>query len=305
MKRHFKEYNTSDIRLDRNECICPSFIRELFKNAKITERDYFKYKSSLETELSLGMRFNCANPTDNIYTDNGSEQILKNLINVINCKTWVIATPTFEMFQVYCSIFKKQVKTTPFKYVNERFTIDLLSRDCNSSGLYIVSPHNPTGYVLTAKEINNLSEIYKYIIIDQAYISPLEDLNFKDLPKNVILVRTFSKMGGLTGMRFGFCITHNRDIILKLNLLRPMYLNSLTIKLVDTILNAPNTLLSISQEFNKVKKMLDMRIISEAGNFILLEGIQEYKGYSLKKYVFNEREFYRMTLFDTETYYKL
>jgi histidinol-phosphate/aromatic aminotransferase/cobyric acid decarboxylase-like protein len=301
MKRHPKEVNTHSIRLDKNECICPSFIRELLIKAEITENDYFNYSSTLEVETGLELNLNCRH----IYTDNGSEQVLKGLINVLDVKTWVIATPAFEMFSVYCSLFKKHTKSISFSYNNNTFSIDLFNNNFVNHGLYIASPHNPTGYTLSENEISKLSKKYLYIIIDQAYFSPLECINSKNIPKNVIIVRSFSKMGGLTGMRFGFCITSNIDIINNLNLLRPMYLNSVTIKLVNTILNNPNLLLKIPQEFKSVKDMLNLQIVSEAGNFILVDGVSEYKQNKFKKYTFNDQVLYRMTLFDIETYYKL
>lgn len=305
MIRNLKELNTSSLRLDRNECICPSFIRQLLNDAKITEVDYFKYSSTLNIELSLGSYFNCVDPVSQVYTDSGSEQVLKKLIEVLNCRTWVTTEPTFEMFSVYCKIYKKQIKTVPYIYDNETFTVDVKSEGSKDRGLYIVSPHNPTGYILTTEQLAELSSIYKYIIVDQAYLSPLEPILFTVVPKNVIIVRTFSKMGGLTGMRFGFCLSHDRDIIDKLNLLRPMYLNSLTIKLVETILTSPDMLTPIEQEFIEVKKLLNLNVFASAGNFILLKNVTNYKEHRLKKYTISNQDFYRMTLFDKETYYKL
>jgi len=304
MMRHPKQFNTQGIRLDRNECICPSFVKELLTIANIREDDYFSYSSSLDVETKLESKLNCHYNKSYIYVDNGSEQVLRALISVLNSKTWVIATPAFEMFSVYCSIYKKNIKYIPFTYSRETFLIDLFSNNFKESSLYIASPHNPTGYTLTTAEIVELSKKYHYIIIDQAYLSPLDSLSL-DIPKNIIIVRTFSKMGGLTGMRFGFCVTRDLNILDRLNLLRPMYLNSLTIKLVETILNNTYLLLKIPDEFKKVKNILNLKIISEAGNFILVDGVSEYKGYKFKKYSFNNKDFFRMSLFDMETYYKL
>ena len=304
MERHPKQLNTDAIRLDRNECICPTFIKKILNRSDITNKNYFTYSSSLEVELALMSCLGCVS-TNSIYTDNGSEQVLKNLISVLDCKKWVIPTPTFEMFPVYCSLYSKSIKTIPYTYNENGFFVDVASHENRDAGLYVVTPHNPTGCVLTEEDIIDLSYKFKYLIIDQAYLSPLEEVNCSSLPYNVIIVRTFSKMGGLTGMRFGFCITNNHEIINKLNLLRPTYLNTITLKLVDTILRYPHNLKIISEEFSKVEKLLNLPIIAKAGNFILLKNISEYKGYKFKKYTFNEQDFFRMTLFDTETYYNL
>lgn len=300
MDRLLKEPTASSLRLDKNECICPSFIKELVAVAEIKDKDYFSYSSTLEVENRLVDFFNREDL--HFYTDNGSEQVLKSLVYTLNCNKWIVPTPTFEMFPFYCSVFNKVVQHIPFICNNNRFSIDLNAVNSQECGLYIVSPHNPTGYTLTEETIIELCDRYKHVVIDQAYLSPLESINIKYLPKNLILVRTFSKMGGLTGMRFGFCVTPDISIINQLNKMRPMYLNSITIKLVQTILTYPYLLNKISADFNLVKKLLNFKIIAEAGNFILVENITKYKSYKLKEYKFEDKVFYRMTLFDMETY---
>jgi histidinol-phosphate/aromatic aminotransferase/cobyric acid decarboxylase-like protein len=305
MDRLLKEQTTNTLRLDKNECLCPSFIRELLKVTSIEDRDYLSYSSTLDIETELISLFN--NVDLSIYTDNGSEQVLKSLVSALSCDKWIVPTPTFEMFSFYCLAFKKSVEYIPYTYTGNKFDINLNTICAQDCGLYVVSPHNPTGCILTEENIIELCMRYKYVIVDQAYLSPLQDINLKSFPKNLIIVRSFSKMGGLTGMRFGFCITSNNNLIYKLNKMRPMYLNSMTIKLVTAILSYPYLLHKIPYEFERVKNILNLnaKIISEAGNFILIEGIKEYKNYKLKEYAFDQYKFYRMTLFDIETYNKL
>jgi histidinol-phosphate/aromatic aminotransferase/cobyric acid decarboxylase-like protein len=106
-------------------------------------------------------------------------------------------------------------------------------------------------------------------------------------------------------MRFGFCITGNVAVIEKLNQFRPMYLNSITLKLVRELLKDSSLLKEISSEFKQVRNLLNVNIVAEAGNFILLRNTNIFKNYKLKEYVFNNNYFYRMTLCDIETFYNL
>lgn len=303
MIRHSNKINTNAIRLDKNECICPSFIRELLSVADIKAKDYFLYSSVHEVEDKLSNILNIANLFLNF--DNGSEQVLRALVETLDCNRWVVPYPTFEMFPLYCFNLNKQVDYIPYNYTDNKFTIELIDANSQDSGLYVVSPHNPTGCILSDEDIVALCSQYKFVIVDQAYLSPLDNLKIEKFPRNLIIVRTFSKMGGLTGMRFGFSITSDSSLNDRLNAIRPMYLNSVTIKLVNAILNYPYLLNRIFRDFNLVKRLLNVKIISEAGNFILVENIKEYKNYKLKKYTFNDKEFYRMTLFDMETYNEL
>jgi histidinol-phosphate/aromatic aminotransferase/cobyric acid decarboxylase-like protein len=303
MNRFPLEINSDTIRLDRNECIVPSVVRKLLNITDINSVDYIQYKSPIDVILDLSKIFNIS--TSNIYADNGSEQVLRSIIETLDCSTWVTTSPTFELFPYYVSAHNKEIKYIDFIFSNN-FTIDLHhitnTKDC---GLYFVSPHNPTGYKLDCKDILALCNQYKFVVIDEAYITPTAPLPLSQLPENLIIVRTFSKMGGLTGMRFGFCITGNVAVIEKLNQFRPMYLNSITLKLVRELLKDSSLLKEISSEFKQVRNLLNVNIVAEAGNFILLRNTNIFKNYKLKEYVFNNNYFYRMTLCDIETFYNL
>lgn len=301
MNRFPIEPNTGTLRLDRNECIVPSIISRLLELSDIDSLDYAQYTSALDVIEKLSIIFDCT--LSNIYVDNGSEQVLKTLIHVIDCNEWVTTTPTFEMFPFYVSSLGKKIKNINFTYT-DTFNINL-STSSTDAGLYLVSPHNPTGYTTTFREVIQLCEMYKYVILDQAYITPTQRLKLRDLPNNLIIVRTFSKMGGLTGMRFGFCVTKNTNIVESLNQLRPMYLNTVTLKLVNKLIETPNLLEDIYLEFNKVKSMINFSPIAEAGNFILLKDVSYYKNYKLKEYIIDGKAFFRLTLCDLKTFYTL
>jgi histidinol-phosphate/aromatic aminotransferase/cobyric acid decarboxylase-like protein len=301
MSRFPLESSTKEIRLDRNECIVPSIINSLLNLAKIDNIDYTQYTSSLSLVRKLQSIFDCSQT--NLYVDNGSEQVIKALVQTIDCNKWVTTSPTFEMFPFYVRYFNKDLKTINFTYDSE-FKVDLKS-NLTDSGLYLVSPHNPTGFTVTHADLLNLCSCYKYVILDQAYITPTDALKLVDLPNNLIIVRTFSKMGGLTGMRLGFCVSRDEGVILALNELRPMYLNTITLKLVDTLLENKNLLEEISIEFSKVRELINLPIVSYAGNFVLLKNTPTFKNYPLKKYIIDKKEFYRLTLFDAATFYKL
>lgn len=301
MNRFPIESNSKEIRLDRNECIVPSIIDRLLNKVNIEGLDYTQYVSSFNVLSKLSNLFNCLQ--SNLYADNGSEQVLKALVQVIDCNQWVTTSPTFEMFPFYVSAYGKKLSNIDFTY-SDRFNINLHNYTTNA-GLYLVSPHNPTGFTVSVEDILKLCSNYKYVVLDQAYITPTEQLDIMSLPNNLIIVRTFSKMGGLTGMRFGFCVSRNTDIIESLNQIRPMYLNAITLKLVDKLLEESDLLKDIIVEFKKVKDLLNLKPIAEAGNFILLKDISQYKDYNLKQYKIDKKVFYRLTLFDLKTFYSL
>ena len=291
------------LRLDRNECICPSFIRDITSLACITHNDYFTYTSAYEAQCMYASAVNCC--VDMLYVNHGSEIILKELIQQLYVSAWVVQHPTFELFSFYCEHYGKKIIKVDYVY-DKVFDIQIPTGK-SDYGLYLVSPHNPTGHIFSLDEILKLSNHYKYIIIDEAYINPLHTLH--SLPDNCITVRTFSKMGGLTGMRFGVCISNNSEVIHKLNQTRPMFLNTITLKLVYTIIKNQNLLNNLHKEFEQVKIRLSQSgydIVSAAGNFALLNcQSAAYKGYALKPYCVGSQLFHRLTLTDHETFVSL
>jgi histidinol-phosphate aminotransferase len=86
-----------------------------------------------------------------------------------------------------------------------------------TKAIYICNPNNPTGTLLDDKELEIfISKVPENIIIllDEAYIEFIDrEKNYKDSvdyikegKTNVIVVRTFSKIYGLAGLRVGYAI---------------------------------------------------------------------------------------------------
>jgi len=98
----------------------------------------------------------------------------------------------------------------------------LLAAAANPGVIYVCNPNNPTGTVTSRKDIEAIvagAPKDTVILIDEAYIhlsdaQPCLDM-VKD-GKNVIVLRTFSKLYGMAGLRLGFAIGRP-DLIKKLN----------------------------------------------------------------------------------------
>ncbi len=94
--------------------------------------------------------------------------------------------------------------------------------------VWICNPNNPTGTIITAQELNSfLEKISKEILVvlDEAYYEYAkggdypESLELLDSYDNIIILRTFSKIYGLAGLRVGYAIS-NENIIEYLNRVR-------------------------------------------------------------------------------------
>ncbi|MFK8036940.1 MAG: pyridoxal phosphate-dependent aminotransferase [Crocinitomicaceae bacterium] len=93
-----------------------------------------------------------------------------------------------------------------------------------TKGIVICNPGNPTGYLYTQKELNQLSEIVKkrdlFLFADEVYREfcydnniPFSVLNLKGIEENVILIDSVSKRYSMCGARIGALITRNKDVL--------------------------------------------------------------------------------------------
>jgi histidinol-phosphate aminotransferase len=102
--------------------------------------------------------------------------------------------------------------------------------------IFVANPNNPTG-TLAAREdvvelINNIPE-HALLVMDEAYIEFLHDamdllpLIRRGLKPNLLLMRTFSKIHGLAGLRLGYGIGHPELIAGLEKVRQPFNINSI------------------------------------------------------------------------------
>jgi histidinol-phosphate aminotransferase len=182
--------------------------------APLLERiaDFHKVKSN---EITLGC---------------GSCEVLRMAITTFLGKdrALILASPGFEPVANLAKQAGAEIIAIP---INKRYAHDLdamLHRTSASTGLiYICNPNNPTGSLTPRKDIETFLEKLPpnvVVVIDEAYneyVGPTSDYaSFIDHPvddKRVIVVRTFSKIYGMAGLRLGYAIS-SAEVSRKLSL---------------------------------------------------------------------------------------
>ena len=83
--------------------------------------------------------------------------------------------------------------------------------------IYLANPNNPTGTAFTGSEFKEFVESVPdgvLVVLDEAYIHYATSVGLKDSVEvyrrrnNLLILRTFSKVYGLAGMRIGYAIGH-------------------------------------------------------------------------------------------------
>ena len=110
------------------------------------------------------------------------------------------------------------VKLKDFRYNLEEITNRINEK---TKMIFLCNPNNPTGTILKKEELSHfMSKIPQDIIIvfDEAYCDYVEDKNYVNglyfMPerKNIIIIRTFSKIAGIAGVRVGYAVAHQEFI---------------------------------------------------------------------------------------------
>lgn len=128
----------------------------------------------------------------------------------------VVAEPTFEAVLAYNRVTKAQPVKVPLD-ASFRHDLPRMAAACDSTtGLvYVCNPNNPTGTIVTGEELAAFLgrvPLSVTVLLDEAYHHFVEDPGYRtgfDLlaaHPNLIVVRTFSKIYGLAGMRLGYAV---------------------------------------------------------------------------------------------------
>jgi histidinol-phosphate aminotransferase len=122
----------------------------------------------------------------------------------------VTADPTFELAGRTAEWLNVPVKRVPLTPGYLHDVKAMLAADPNAGMYYLCSPNNPTGTVTPLAEIEWLlanKPVGSIVVIDEAYT------HFAGVPtassmaaagKDVVVLRTFSKIFGMAGMRMGY-----------------------------------------------------------------------------------------------------
>ena len=130
-------------------------------------------------------------------------------------KQVLVAEPTYSGFNAYVERLGGKLIRVP---VDDRWQTDLDAMAARAAGtdlVYLCNPNNPTGTITGGEKLKQFCTAQareRMVLVDEAYFELVEDsrrVSTVELVRqnaNVIVVRTFSKIFGLAGLRVGYAI---------------------------------------------------------------------------------------------------
>ena len=175
---------------------------------------------------------------ENVLAGSGSDEVLDWVFKVF-CQPGEdqvsVAEPTYGMYRVMADIFG--VACHEFR-LNRNFDLEwerfLQEVPEAVKVLFLCSPNNPTGNLLSREAILRLCGAWgKIVVVDEAYVefsgSPSLVRELPDLP-NLILLRTFSKAFGRAAVRLGYAVASPEIVENFLKVKAPYNLNAWTME---------------------------------------------------------------------------
>jgi len=150
-----------------------------------------------------------------IILGNGSNEVIEFLghaflnpgDDVITCQY------AFIVYKLLATAFGVRTIETPSPDYQQNLDATLDAITAKTRIIFIPNPNNPTGTLISQRDIDRfMSRIPNSIIVvfDEAYFEFLDDppdtLRFVRDGRNVVVLRTFSKIHGLAGVRIGYAI---------------------------------------------------------------------------------------------------
>lgn len=136
----------------------------------------------------------------------------------------VAADPTFTVGIRRAALIKTPLHLLPLRsnYTHDTDALTRAAHEHSAGLIYICSPNNPTGTVTPRADIESVIDNKPkdtVVVVDEAYIHFTDERSVADLAaagKDVVVLRSFSKIYGLAGLRLGAAIARP-DLLDRLN----------------------------------------------------------------------------------------
>jgi histidinol-phosphate aminotransferase len=167
----------------------------------------FYLRKALAAKLSVA--------PENVILGNGSNEVIEFLghaflnpgDDVITCQY------AFIVYKLLATAFGVRTIETPSPDYQQNLDATLDAITAKTRIIFIPNPNNPTGTLISKRAIDSfMSRVPDSIVVvfDEAYFEFLDDppdtLRFIRDGRNVVVLRTFSKIHGLAGIRIGYAI---------------------------------------------------------------------------------------------------
>ena len=176
--------------------------------------------------------------TTNLILGNGSNEIIEFLGHAVlePGVDVIVSQYCFAIYPIITRLFGGNLITVPAKAYGHDLQAMTNAVTSSTRAVFVANPNNPTGTVASKPEVFRFIQAippHVLIVMDEAYIEFLDDptdllplIRESKFP-NLILMRTFSKIYGLAGLRLGYGIGHPELVAALEKIRQPFNINAM------------------------------------------------------------------------------
>jgi len=238
-------------------------------------------------------------PKSNIIVGNGAIEILYNFCYAFLSKTTkvLIHVPTFQEYETAVKL--NDCKISYFKSLNLSTEMDsFLSQIPKNGCVFLCNPNNPTGELLSKKELLSIimkaKKLKTLVFIDECFIELVPGgnesvISFVKKYDNLFILRSLTKSFGLPGIRIGYACGSKEIIKILQKIKIPWSVNSIAQDAANEVIKNKSHIKKSNLIIKKELKFLNKNIssidgfqcISSSTNFILIK--TKYNSTKLQK----------------------
>ena len=217
----------------------------------------------------------CNTKPEHILVGNGSTELISLFIQITHPKKAMILGPTYSEYEREITLEGGRTTYYPLREQQDfRLQIeDFKSKLTDDLDLIVLcNPNNPTSTCITREEMRDILDVCKehsiYVMVDETYVEFVDDISaITAIPltayyNNIIILRGTSKFFAAPGLRLGYAITGNPDLLHQISQYKnPWMINSLAEKAGEIMFS-------------------DNEYIQKARDLIIAERLRLYSMYS-------------------------
>ena len=206
--------------------------RAVMEAARNAIGDIGNYPDSRCRKLREALEADTTIPGCQFIFGNGAAELIYDIVRSVRPKKAVLSVPSFSEYEQAlraeeCEIIYHEKKEED-KYVLGADFLEYLKSDVDL--IFLCSPDNPSGrsipFGLLKKILRKCEENQILMVLDECFVDFLENTEEVTMMKEVsksrflVLLRAFTKMHAIPGLRAGYAVTRNEKLLEKIERIR-------------------------------------------------------------------------------------
>lgn len=188
--------------------------------------NYAVYPDRYCRRLRLGIAEREGVSPESVFCGNGAADLIFRLVLAAKPKHALLLAPTFSEYEralhtIDCEVQVHILSEENGFSLTEKILIDL---DKNVDIFFLCNPNNPVGSVINKELLQKISTLCKakniLFVIDECFLDFVENGNEisakKYLKDGVIILKAFTKIYAMAGLRLGYILCENKNLLDKI-----------------------------------------------------------------------------------------